>query len=98
MRGALQFLELRSLRGVLSVRDRARLSHANQELHMNKDTIQGAAKEVAGKVQKEFGKAVDSPKHTLEGGAKELEGKTQKTVGQVKEKVEKQVEQSKKTW
>ena len=45
---------------------------------MNKDIINGAAKETAGKVEKEFGKAVDSPKHVIAGGAKELEGKAQK--------------------
>ncbi len=52
---------------------------------MNKDTIKGSIKEAAGKVQKEFGKAVDSPKHQIEGGAKEAEGKTQKAVGHLKE-------------
>ena len=41
---------------------------------MNEDHIKGGMKEAAGKVQKEFGKAVDSPKHTIEGGAKEFEG------------------------
>lgn len=55
---------------------------------MNKDTIKGGMKEAAGKVQKEFGKAVDSPKHVAEGGAKELEGKTQKATGHVKEAVD----------
>lgn len=54
---------------------------------MNKDTIKGAAKEAAGVVQKEFGKAVDSPKHMAEGGAKEVEGKTQKAFGDAKDKV-----------
>ena len=52
---------------------------------MNKDTIKGSMKETAGKVQKEFGKAVDSPKHQVEGGMKEAEGKTQKTVGHLKD-------------
>jgi uncharacterized protein YjbJ (UPF0337 family) len=42
-------------------------------------------KEAAGKVQKEFGKAVDSPKHTIEGGMKEVGGKTQKAVGDMQE-------------
>jgi uncharacterized protein YjbJ (UPF0337 family) len=57
------------------------------ETEMNKDTIKGGMKEAAGKVQKEFGKAVDSPKHIAEGGAKELEGKTQKATGHVKDAV-----------
>lgn len=48
---------------------------------MNKNQAKGGAKVVAGKVQKEFGKAVDSPKHTIEGGMKEVVGKTQKAVG-----------------
>jgi uncharacterized protein YjbJ (UPF0337 family) len=54
---------------------------------MNKDTIKGSIKEAAGKAQKEFGKAVDSPKHELEGGAKEAEGKGQQAVGHMKEAV-----------
>lgn len=52
---------------------------------MNKEQIKGGTKEAAGKVQKEFGKAVDSPKHQIEGGMKEMAGKTEKTVGNIKE-------------
>jgi uncharacterized protein YjbJ (UPF0337 family) len=59
----------------------------HEESAMNKDTIKGSIKESAGKVQKEFGKAVDSPKHVAEGGAKEVEGKTQKAAGHIKEAV-----------
>ena len=54
---------------------------------MNKDTIKGSMKEAAGKVQKEFGKAVDSPKHVIEGSAKEAEGKGQKAAGHIKEAI-----------
>ena len=54
---------------------------------MNKDTVKGSLKEAAGKVQKEFGKAVDSPKHVAEGAAKEAEGKGQQAVGHIKEAV-----------
>jgi uncharacterized protein YjbJ (UPF0337 family) len=52
---------------------------------MNKNQVKGGMKEAGGKVQKEFGKAVDSPKHTIEGGMKELGGKTQKAVGNMQE-------------
>jgi uncharacterized protein YjbJ (UPF0337 family) len=52
---------------------------------MNKNQVKGGMKEAAGKVQKEFGKAVDSPKHTIEGGMKEVGGKTQKAVGGMQE-------------
>jgi uncharacterized protein YjbJ (UPF0337 family) len=54
---------------------------------VNKNQIKGAAKEAGGKIQKEFGKAVDSPKHTIEGAAKEVVGKTQKAVGDAQEEV-----------
>jgi uncharacterized protein YjbJ (UPF0337 family) len=53
---------------------------------MNKNQVDGGMKEVAGKVQKEFGKVVDSPKHEAEGGMKEVEGKVQKTAGNIEEK------------
>jgi uncharacterized protein YjbJ (UPF0337 family) len=56
---------------------------------MNKDQVKGGMKEAAGKMQKEFGKAVDSPKHTIEGGMKEVAGKTQKTVGDMKDDMKK---------
>lgn len=53
---------------------------------MNKNQIDGGTKEAAGKVQKEFGKVVDSPKHKAAGGMKEAEGKVQKTAGNIEEK------------
>lgn len=52
---------------------------------MNENQIKGGMKEAAGKVQKEFGKVVDSPKHQIEGGMKELAGKTQKAVGDIQQ-------------
>jgi uncharacterized protein YjbJ (UPF0337 family) len=57
---------------------------------MNKNEIKGGMKEAAGKTQKEFGKAVDSPKHTIEGGMKEVAGKVQKEAGKMQEDVRKQ--------
>jgi uncharacterized protein YjbJ (UPF0337 family) len=60
---------------------------------MNKNQVKGGMKEAAGKVQKEFGKAVDSPKHTIEGGMKEVGGKTQKTVGNVQDDSRKREEE-----
>ena len=64
---------------------------------MNKNQVKGGMKEAAGKVQKEFGKAVDSPKHTIEGGMKELGGKTQKTVGNMQEDSRKRREAERRT-
>ena len=54
---------------------------------MNKDQIKGAAKEVAGKVQRKAGELVDSPEHQAKGAAKELTGKVQKEIGNIKEDV-----------
>ena len=56
---------------------------------MNENQIKGGMKEAAGKVQKEFGKAVDSPKHQIEGSMKELAGKTQKAAGDIEDKAKK---------
>lgn len=56
---------------------------------MNENQIKVGMKEAAGKVQKEFGKIVDSPKHQVEGGMKELAGKTQKAVGHIEEEAKK---------
>jgi uncharacterized protein YjbJ (UPF0337 family) len=52
---------------------------------MNEHHVKGAMKDAEGKVQKEFGKAVDSPKHTIEGAAKQVAGKTQKAAGDMKD-------------
>jgi uncharacterized protein YjbJ (UPF0337 family) len=52
---------------------------------MNKDQVKGAAKEVAGKVQRKAGELVDSPEHQVKGAAKEVAGKVQKRAGDVKE-------------
>lgn len=56
---------------------------------MNKDQIKGAAKDVAGKVQKEAGKLVGSPEQEAKGASKQVEGKVQKGVGNVKENLTK---------
>lgn len=54
---------------------------------MNKDQVKGAAKEVAGKVQRKLGDAVDSPSQEVKGMAREAEGKVQKGVGNAREEV-----------
>lgn len=54
---------------------------------MNKDQVKGAAKEVAGKVQRKAGDLVDSPEHQAKGAAREVAGKVQGRVGDAKEAV-----------
>jgi uncharacterized protein YjbJ (UPF0337 family) len=52
---------------------------------MHKDTIKGAAKDAAGAIEKNIGKATGNERMEAEGLAKQAEGKTQKAVGNVKE-------------
>ena len=44
--------------------------------------VKGAAKEVAGKVQKNVGDMTDNTSQELKGKAREVEGKTQRKVGE----------------
>ncbi len=48
---------------------------------MNKDQIKGSAKEAAGKIQKNVGKATGSTGHQVKGAVKEVAGKAQKAFG-----------------
>lgn len=52
---------------------------------MNKDQIQGTAKDIVGKVQEEAGKLVGNDKQQIKGLDKQITGKVQKLVGDVEE-------------
>ncbi len=52
---------------------------------MNKDQVQGTAKQVAGKVQQKTGELIDSKEQQIKGAAKQIDGSLQKGVGDVKE-------------
>ena len=52
---------------------------------MNKDQAKGAVKEVAGKVQVQFGKVTGNTTQRMKGLAREASGKTQKVFGDVKQ-------------
>ncbi|HET9644051.1 MAG TPA: CsbD family protein [Burkholderiaceae bacterium] len=52
---------------------------------MNTDQVKGTAKEVAGKTQKNVGKAIGSTEQEAKGMAREAEGKVQKNVGNAEE-------------
>jgi uncharacterized protein YjbJ (UPF0337 family) len=52
---------------------------------MNKDRVKGAAKEIGGKIQEEFGKLVGSKEQEAKGLQHQADGKVQKGVGHVKE-------------
>jgi uncharacterized protein YjbJ (UPF0337 family) len=52
---------------------------------MNEDQIKGKAKDIGGKVQEEFGKAVGSTEQQAKGLANQVEGKVQEKVGDAKD-------------
>ncbi len=59
----------------------------------NKDQIKGTANEVAGKIQKNVGKATSNGTQTVKGAARELAGKAQKAYGDAKEDVEESLDE-----
>ena len=56
---------------------------------MNRDQIKGAAKDVAGKVQRKFGELTGSTDQQDKGAVKQVEGKIQKGVGNVEQALDK---------
>ena len=52
---------------------------------MNKNQIQGTAKNIVGKAQVEAGKLVDSKEQQVKGLGKQIAGTVQKTIGDAKE-------------
>jgi uncharacterized protein YjbJ (UPF0337 family) len=49
--------------------------------------VVGTAKDLAGKVQRKAGQAMDDPVMAAKGAAKQVDGKAQKAVGAVKDAV-----------
>lgn len=60
---------------------------------MDKDRIEGAGKQIKGKVKEGVGKAAGDTKLEGEGKADKAEGKVQNTVGGIKDKVREGVDQ-----
>ncbi len=54
---------------------------------MDKDRIEGAAKNMGGKIKEGAGKLLGDEKMTREGQADQVEGKVQNTVGGVKDAI-----------
>ena len=50
---------------------------------MNRDQVQGTAKDIAGKVQRKIGEATGNASQQIKGGAKQVEGKMQRRAGDV---------------
>jgi uncharacterized protein YjbJ (UPF0337 family) len=56
---------------------------------MNRDQVNGRGKEVAGKIEKNVGRAIGSTKTQAKGLAKEITGKVQKNVGDARDRADK---------
>jgi uncharacterized protein YjbJ (UPF0337 family) len=52
---------------------------------MNRNQVKGAAKDVAGKVQRKVGELTGNENQQAKGTAKQVEGKVQKGVGNVEQ-------------
>jgi uncharacterized protein YjbJ (UPF0337 family) len=63
-----------------------RLSRHHKEKTMDKDRVEGAGKNLKGKIKEGFGKATGDAKTEAEGKTDQAEGKVQNTVGGVKDK------------
>ena len=48
---------------------------------MNRDQVEGTAKDVAGKMQRKVGEATGNASQQIKGGAKQVEGKVQRGAG-----------------
>ena len=61
---------------------------------MNQNQVEGKLKDIGGKIQEEFGEAIDSPEQEAKGLAKQVEGKTQKKLGDTEEKLDEKLDES----
>lgn len=55
---------------------------------MNRDKVEGTAKDIAGKVQRKVGEMTGDTSTEAAGAAKQVEGKVQKGVGEVRDAVD----------
>jgi uncharacterized protein YjbJ (UPF0337 family) len=62
---------------------------------MDKDRVEGSAKQAGGAVKEAAGKALGDKKMETEGAAKKAEGKVQNVVGGVKDKAREMVDDHK---
>jgi uncharacterized protein YjbJ (UPF0337 family) len=61
--------------------------HGQEEIDMDKDRIEGSAKNVGGKVKEAAGKLIGDEKLKAEGRADQVEGKVQNAVGGAKDAI-----------
>jgi uncharacterized protein YjbJ (UPF0337 family) len=56
---------------------------------MNRNQVKGAAKDVAGKIQRKVGELTGNENQQAKGAAKQVEGKVQKGAGNVEQALDK---------
>ena len=56
---------------------------------MNRDQVEGTAKDIAGKVQRKVGEVTGNTSQEIKGGAKQVEGKVQRGAGDVRDAADK---------
>lgn len=56
---------------------------------MNRDQVEGTAKDIAGKVQRKVGEATGNTSQQIKGGARQVEGKVQRKTGDVENAADK---------
>lgn len=56
---------------------------------MNRDQVEGTAKDIAGKVQRKVGEATNNTSQQIKGGAKQVEGKVQRKAGDIENAADK---------
>jgi uncharacterized protein YjbJ (UPF0337 family) len=61
---------------------------------VNKDQVKGTARDIAGKIQEETGRAVGSKEQEAKGLGKQVSGKAQKKYGDAKEAIKDAVDKS----
>ena len=61
---------------------------------MNKDQVKGTARDIAGKIQEETGRAIGSKEQEAKGLGKQVSGKAQKKYGDAKEAAKDAVDKS----
>ena len=80
------FEQVLALKNILFTRD---AFQSQKEFQMNKNQVEGAVKDAAGKVQQKTGELVGNDKQQVKGVVKQAEGKTQKAVGDIENSVKK---------
>jgi uncharacterized protein YjbJ (UPF0337 family) len=64
---------------------------------MNKDRVEGKAKDVAGRVERQAGEWTNDPNMQVKGAAKQAEGKVQNAWGKAKDATKKTADDAKAT-